>query len=152
MRPTPKAKTLADQEKVEIRKYNVIYKAVEEIQQAMEGMLAPEIKESDIAEAEVREVFKVPKIGAIAGCFVLTGTVKRGASVRVIREGVELHSGKMSSLKRFKDDVKEVAAGYECGIGLAEWTDVKVGDVLEIFEFVQISRKLSSADDGSDKA
>lgn len=152
VRPTPKAKTLADQEKVEIRKYNVIYKAVEEIQQAMEGMLAPEIKESDIAEAEVREVFKVPKIGAIAGCYVLTGTVKRNASVRVIRDGVELHSGKISTLKRFKDDAKEVAAGYECGIGLTDWTDVKIGDVLEIFEFIQITRKLSDTVNGRTKA
>ncbi|PKO31584.1 MAG: translation initiation factor IF-2, partial [Betaproteobacteria bacterium HGW-Betaproteobacteria-7] len=152
VRPTPKAKILADQEKVEIRKYNVIYKAVEEIQQAMEGMLAPEIKESDIAEAEVREVFKVPKIGAVAGCYVLTGTVKRNASVRVIREGVELHSGKISTLRRFKDDAKEVAAGYECGIGLADWTDVKIGDVLEIFEYIQISRKLSDTDNGRNKA
>jgi len=152
VRPTPKAKILADQEKVEIRKYNVIYKAVEEIQQAMEGMLAPEIKESDIAEAEVREVFKVPKIGAVAGCYVLTGTVKRNASVRVIRDGVELHSGKISTLKRFKDDAKEVAAGYECGIGLADWTDVKIGDILEIFEFIKISRKLSDTDNGRNKA
>ncbi|OHD27662.1 MAG: hypothetical protein A2Y38_23665 [Spirochaetes bacterium GWB1_59_5] len=152
VRPTPKAKLLADQEKVEIRKYNVIYKAVEEIQQAMEGMLAPEIKESDIAEAEVREVFKVPKIGAVAGCYVLTGTVKRNASVRVIRDGVELHSGKISTLKRFKDDAKEVAAGYECGIGLSDWTDVKIGDVLEIFEFIQISRKLSDTVNGRTKA
>ncbi|HQO66250.1 MAG TPA: translation initiation factor IF-2, partial [Spirochaetales bacterium] len=142
VRPTPKAKALADQEKVEIRKYNVIYKAVEEIQQAMEGMLAPEIKESDIAEAEVREVFKVPKIGAVAGCFVLSGTVKRNASVRVIRDGVELHACKISTLKRFKDDAKEVAAGYECGIGLTDWTDIKVGDVLEVFELIKISRKL----------
>jgi translation initiation factor IF-2 len=152
VRPTPKAKVLADQEKVEIRKYNVIYKVVEEIQQAMEGMLAPEIKESDIAEAEVREVFKVPKIGAIAGCMVLTGTVKRNASVRIIREGVELHSGKISSLRRFKDDAKEVAAGYECGIGLADWTDVKIGDTLEIFEYLSITRKLSDTGNGRNKA
>jgi len=152
VRPTPKAKALADQEKVEIRKYNVIYKAVEEIQQAMEGMLAPDIKESDIAEVEVREVFKVPKIGAIAGCYVLSGTVKRSASARVIRDGVEIHSGKMSSLKRFKDDVREVAAGYECGIGLAGWTDLKVGDILEVFELISVSRKLSDSIDGPDKA
>ncbi|GAB1433543.1 hypothetical protein MASR2M29_21690 [Spirochaetota bacterium] len=152
VRPTPKAKALADQEKVEIRKYNVIYKAVEEIQQAMEGMLVPDIKESDIAEVEVREVFKVPKIGAIAGCYVLSGTVKRSASARVIRDGVEIHSGKMSSLKRFKDDVREVAAGYECGIGLADWTDLKVGDILEVFELISVSRKLSDSIDGPDKA
>jgi len=97
-------------------------------------------------------VFKVPKIGAVAGCYVLTGTVKRNASVRVIRDGVELHSGKISTLKRFKDDAKEVAAGYECGIGLTDWTDVKIGDVLEIFEFIQISRKLSDTDNGRNKA
>ncbi|MFH2113832.1 MAG: translation initiation factor IF-2 [Spirochaetota bacterium] len=152
VRPIPKAKILADQEKVEIRKYNVIYKAVEEIQHAMEGMLAPEIKEQDIAQAEVREVFKVPKIGAVAGCYVQEGTVKRNAGVRVIRDGVELHSGKISTLRRFKDDAKEVAAGYECGIGLADWTDVKEGDILEIFELIQITRKLSDSKSGRDKA
>jgi len=152
VRPTPKAKTLADQQKVEIRKYNIIYKAVEEIQQAMEGMLAPEIKEQDIAQAEVRSVFKVPKIGAVAGCYVTEGTVKRNAGVRVIREGVEMHSGKISSLKRFKDDAKEVAAGYECGIGLADWTDVKEGDILEIFEQVKVTRKLSDSTGGRNKA
>jgi translation initiation factor IF-2 len=152
VRPIPKAKLLADQEKVEIRKYNVIYKAVEEIQHAMEGMLAPEIKEQDIAQAEVREVFKVPKIGAVAGCYVQEGTVKRNAGVRVIRDGVELHSGKISTLRRFKDDAKEVAAGYECGIGLADWTDVKEGDILEIFELIQITRKLSDSKSGRDKA
>ncbi|HPE37419.1 MAG TPA: EF-Tu/IF-2/RF-3 family GTPase, partial [Spirochaetales bacterium] len=148
VRPTPKAKTLADQEKVEIRKYNVIYKAVEEIQQAMEGMLAPEIKEQDIAEAEVRSVFKVPKIGAIAGCYVLEGTVKRNAGVRVIREGIEIYSGKISSLRRFKDDAREVAAGFECGIGIDGYTDVREGDKLEIFEQVQVSRKLSDSSSG----
>jgi translation initiation factor IF-2 len=152
VRPTPKAKLLADQEKVEIRKYNIIYKAVEEIQMAMEGMLAPEIKEQDIAEAEVRSVFKVPKIGAIAGCYVLTGTVKRNAGVRIIRDGVEIHAGKIFSLKRFKDDAKEVAAGYECGIGIDGYSDVKENDILEIFEQVQVSRKLSDTKSGRNKA
>jgi translation initiation factor IF-2 len=152
VRPTPKAKALADQEKVEIRKYNVIYKAVEEIQQAMEGMLAPEIKEVDIAQAEVRNVFKVPKIGAIAGSYVLEGTVKRNAGVRVIREGVEIFAGKINSLKRFKDDAKEVAAGYECGIGIEGYLDVREGDILEIFEQVKVSRKLGEASSGRDKA
>lgn len=152
VRPTPKAKALADQEKVEIRKYNIIYKAVEEIQQAMEGMLAPEIKEQDIAQAEVRSVFKVPKIGAIAGCYVTEGTVKRSGFVRVIRDGVELHAGKISSLKRFKDDAREVAAGYECGIGLEDWTDVKEGDILEIYEQIKVQRKLSEVKSGREKA
>ena len=108
--------------------------------------------EQDIAQAEVRSVFKVPKIGAIAGCYVLEGTVKRNAGVRVIRDGVEIHSGKISSLKRFKDDAKEVAAGYECGIGLADYTDVKEGDILEIFEQIQVTRKLSETTSGRNKA
>ncbi len=143
VRPTPKAKLLAEQEKVDIRKYNIIYKAVEEIEKAMEGMLAPEYKEQDIAQAEVRETFHVPKIGVVAGCMVQEGTVKRNAGVRVIREGIEVFSGKISSLKRFKDDAKEVTAGYECGIGVENFNDIKVGDILEVFEQVQVIRKLS---------
>ena len=143
VRPTPKAKILADQEKVDIRKYNVIYKAVEEIEKAMEGMLAPEYKEQDIAQAEVREIFHVPKIGVVAGCMVTEGTVKRNAGVRIIREGIEIFSGKITSLKRFKDDAKEVSAGFECGIGVENCNDIKVGDILEIFEQVQVTRKLS---------
>jgi translation initiation factor IF-2 len=142
VRPTPKAKLLADQEKVDIRKYNVIYKAVEEIQQAMEGMLKPDTKEEVIATVEVRNTFKVPKAGTIAGCYVLTGTVKRSASVNVIRDGIVVHTGKISSLKRFKDDAREVAAGFECGLGIDEFDDIKVGDQLEIFEFVEVARKL----------
>ncbi|MCX7025810.1 MAG: translation initiation factor IF-2 [Spirochaetes bacterium] len=143
VRPTPKAKILADQEKVDIRKYNIIYRVVEEIEKAMEGLLAPEYKDQDIGQVEVRETFKVPKIGIIAGCFVLEGAVKRSASVRVIREGIEIFSGKISSLKRFKDDAREVAQGYECGIGLENCHDLKQGDLLEVFEQVQISRKLT---------
>jgi translation initiation factor IF-2 len=142
VRPTPKAKALADQEKVDIRKYNVIYKAVEEIQQAMEGMLKPDTKEEVIATVEVRNTFKVPKAGTIAGCYVLTGTVKRSASVNVIRDGIVIHTGKISSLKRFKDDAREVAAGFECGLGIEEFDDVKVGDQFEIFELVEVARKL----------
>jgi len=144
VRPTPQAKALAEQEKVEIRKYNIIYKAVEEIQQAMEGMLKPDLKEEVIGTVEVRETFKVPKVGTIAGCYVLTGVVKRSASVNVIREGIVVHTGKIASLKRFKDDAREVAAGYECGIGLDGFDDVKVGDQFEVFEMVEVARKLSS--------
>ncbi|TCW61378.1 translation initiation factor IF-2 [Treponema sp. J25] len=142
VRPTPQAKALADQEKVEIRKYNIIYKAVEEIQQAMEGLLKPDTKEEVIAMVEVRETFKVPKVGTVAGCYVLSGTVKRTASVNVIREGIVIHTGKIASLKRFKDDVREVAAGYECGIGLENFNDIQVGDQFEVFEVVQVARKL----------
>jgi len=145
VRPVPKAKALADQEKVEIRRYNVIYKAVEEIQQAMEGMLKPETKEEIIATVEVRDTFKTPKFGVVAGCYVLTGTVKRSASIHIIRDDIEIYTGKIGSLRRFKDDVKEVAAGFECGIGLEGYDDVKVGDQFEVFEMVEIARKLSAS-------
>ncbi len=145
VRPTPQAKLLADQEKVDIRKYNIIYKAVEEIEQAMEGMLKPDIKEEVIGSVEIRDVIKVPKIGAIAGSYVLTGLIKRSSTVHVIREGIVVHTGKLASLRRFKDDVKEVAAGFECGIGIENYQDVKVGDQLEVIEFVEVARKLKDA-------
>jgi len=145
VRPVPKAKALAEQEKVEIRRYNVIYKAVEEIQQAMEGMLKPETKEEIIATVEVRDTFKTPKFGVVAGCYVLTGNVKRSASIHIIRDNIEIKTVKIGSLRRFKDDVKEVAAGFECGIGLEDYDDVKVGDQFEVFEMVEIARKLSAS-------
>ena len=144
VRPLPKAKVLAEQEKVDIRKYNVIYKAVEEIQQAMEGMLKPDTREEIIATVEVRDTFKVPKIGTIAGCYVQTGTVKRSASVNVIRAEIVIHSGKIASLRRFKDDAREVAAGYECGIGLEGFDDIQVGDQFEVIEMIEVARKLST--------
>jgi translation initiation factor IF-2 len=143
VRPVPKAKLLADQEKVDVRRYNIIYKAVEEIQQAMEGMLKPDTKEDIIAAVEVRETFKVPRIGTIAGCYVLSGTVRRSASVNVIRDEIVIHTGKIASLKRFKDDAREVAAGFECGIGLEGFDGIHVGDQLEVFEMVEVARKLS---------
>ncbi|MDR2029781.1 MAG: translation initiation factor IF-2 [Treponema sp.] len=143
VRPVPKAKILADQEKVDIRKYNIIYKAVEEIKAAMEGMLKPDTKEEVIAQVEVRETFKVPKIGTIAGCYVLSGTVKRSASVNVVRDAIVIHTGKIASLRRFKDDVREVAAGYECGIGLEGFDTLQTGDQFEVFEVVEVARKLS---------
>ncbi|MDR1353741.1 MAG: translation initiation factor IF-2 [Treponema sp.] len=143
VRPVPKAKMLADQEKVDIRKYNVIYKAVEEIQQAMEGMLKPDTKEEVIATAEVRNTFKVPKAGTIAGCYVLSGTIKRSARVNVIREEIVIYTGKIASLRRFKDDAREVAAGYECGLGIDGFDSIQVGDQLEVFEIVEVARKLA---------
>ena len=142
VRPTPKAKTLAEQEQVEIRKYNIIYKCVEEIQAAMEGMLQPDTKEEVIGQVEVRDTFKVPKIGIIAGCMVSEGIVRRTSSVNLIRDGIVKFTGKISSLKRFKDDAKEVSTGYECGIGLENWQDIQVGDKLEIFEIVEVAKKL----------
>ncbi len=143
VRPTPQAKLLAEQEKVDIRKYTVIYKAVEEIQAAMEGMLSPDLKEQVIGMVEVRNTFKVPKIGKIAGCYVLDGVVKRNCSVHVIRQGIVVHTGKLSSLKRFKDDAKEVAAGFECGIGIENFNDIMVDDQIEIIETIEVARKLS---------
>jgi translation initiation factor IF-2 len=145
VRPVPKAKILADQEKVDVRRYNIIYKAVEEIEQAMEGMLKPDTKEEVIATVEVRDIFKTPRFGVIAGCYVLTGTVKRSASVHVIREDIELHTGKIGSLRRFKDDVREVAAGFECGIGLENFNDIIAGDQFEVFEIIEVARKLSAS-------
>jgi translation initiation factor IF-2 len=142
VRPVPKAKALADQEKVDIRRYNVIYRAVEEIQQAMEGMLKPDTREDVIATVEVRNTFSVPRVGTVAGCYVLTGTVKRSGNVNVIRDDTVIHRGKLASLKRFKDDAREVAAGYECGIGIEDFNDIKVGDQLEILEIVEVARKL----------
>ena len=145
VRPTPKAKVLAEQEKVDIRKYNIIYKCVEEITAAMEGMLKPDVKEEVIGTVEVRDTFKVPKVGTIAGAYVLDGVVKRTSTVNVIRDGIVVHNGKISSLKRFKDDAKEVSTGYECGIGLENFNDVRVGDQFEVIEFVEVARKLGES-------
>ena len=142
VRPTPKAKTLAEQEQVEIRKYNIIYKCVEEIQQAMEGMLQPDTKEEVIGQVEVRNTFRVPKVGVIAGCSVSEGIVRRTSSVNLVRDGIVIFTGKISSLKRFKDDAREVSVGYECGIGLENWQDIQVGDKLEIFEIIEVAKKL----------
>ena len=141
VRPTPRAMALAEQEKVEIRKY-IIYDAVEDVRSAMEGMLAPDLQEEIIGTAVVRDTFKVPKIGVIAGSYVTDGIVRRNAKVRVFREEVQIHEGKISSLNRFKDDAKEVAAGYECGIGLENYNDLKVDDTLEFYEIREIAKKL----------
>lgn len=151
VRPTPSAKVLADREKVDIRKYNIIYRAQEDIQKAMEGMLSPEYKEQDIGKAEVREIFKVPKVGIVAGCYMLEGVVHRNSQVRVVREAIEIFQGTINSLKRFKDDVKEVVAGFECGIGIENCNDLKEGDVLEIFETVEVARTLGQSAGGDNK-
>ncbi len=142
VRPTNKAKELAEQEKVDIRFYDIIYKLVEEIKSAMAGMLAPVEKEVFLGTAEVRETFSVPKVGLIAGCHVSDGKMARNARVRLLRDGVVVHTGKIGSLRRFKDDVREVAKGYECGIGLENYNDVKAGDVIEAFEVVEEAAQL----------
>ena len=146
VRPTPRAQALADHEKIEIRKYNIIYDVVDDIRLAMEGMLAPELREVEVGTVEVRETFKVPKIGTIAGCMVTQGKVKRTSMVRVIRDSVQISGSliKISSLKRFKDDAKEVSEGFECGIGLENFHDLKIGDILEIVETEKVARKLEA--------
>ncbi len=137
VRPTTKSKELAEQEKVDIRFYDIIYKLVEEIKSAMEGMLAPVSREVFLGTADVRETFSVPKVGLVAGCHVSDGKMQRNAQARLLRNGIVVHTGKIGSLRRFKDDVREVAKGYECGIGLENYNDVKVGDVIEAFEVVE---------------
>jgi translation initiation factor IF-2 len=130
---------------VEIKKYNIIYDVVEDIRNAMEGLLAPEIREETLGTAEVRETFKVPRVGVIAGSYVVSGKIRRNVGVHVIRDGVEVYTGKVNSLKRFKDDVREVDTGYECGIGVENFNDIKVGDQLEVFETREHARQLGEA-------
>jgi translation initiation factor IF-2 len=120
----------------------VIYEAVDEVKAAMEGLLAPEQKEVVLGEAEVRQIFKIAKIGTIAGCFVRSGVIPRTAKVRVVRDGVEVYDGTLASLKRFKDDVREVREGFECGIGVENFNDVKVGDLIEAYRIEQVARSL----------
>jgi translation initiation factor IF-2 len=134
VRPDRKAREIAEAEHVEIRTYEIIYKLLEDIESAMVGMLAPEFEEVVTGEAEVREVFRVPKIGAIAGCYVRSGQITRGTKVRFLREGVIIWKGAITSLRRFKDDVREVREGFECGIGLSDFQDLKQGDLIETFE------------------
>ncbi|KAF5030802.1 Translation initiation factor IF-2 [anaerobic digester metagenome] len=137
VRPTIKVKEMAERESVDIRFYDIIYKLVGEIKDAMSGMLAPVIREQYLGQAEVRDTFSVPKVGTVAGCGVLDGKLTRNAGVRLLRDGVVVYTGKLASLRRFKDDVKEVTKGYECGVGLENFNDIKVGDVIEAFESVE---------------
>ncbi len=142
VRPSAGARKLADQEEIDIRLYSVIYKAIDEIKAAMEGMLSPDIEEKITGSAEIRETFDITKVGTIAGCFVTEGLFKRSSRVRVIRDGIVIHTGTLGSLKRFKDDVKEVKHGYECGLNVEKFNDIKVGDIIEAFEETEVARKL----------
>lgn len=142
VRPSAAARKLAEKEEIEIRLYSVIYDAIEEVKSGIEGMLAPEEKEEVTATAEVRETFKISKVGTIAGCMVKEGKLSRQAKVRVIRDGIVVYTGSLGSLKRFKDDVKEVQAGYDCGLNIDGFNDVKIGDVVEAYDIVEIKRKL----------
>jgi translation initiation factor IF-2 len=140
VRPDRKARDLAEAEKVEIRTYEIIYKLLEDIERALVGMLAPEYEEVVTGEAEVREVFRVPKLGGIAGCLVRTGVITRGTKVRFLRDGVIIWKGSITSLRRFKEDAREVREGFECGIGLSDFQDLKPGDLIETFEERLIER------------
>ena len=131
---------MAESEGVEIRTYEIIYKLIEDIDKAMKGMLAPEFEEVVTGEAEVREIFRAPKVGAIAGCFVRSGVITRGSKVRFLRDGTIIWKGAISSLRRFKDDVREVREGFECGIGLSDFQDLKQGDLIETYDLREIAR------------
>ena len=142
VRPDANARLAAEREKVDIRLYRVIYEAVEDLKSALEGMLAPEEREVVLGEAEIRETFKISGLGTIAGSYVRHGVLRRGSKIRVIRDGVEIYDGRMSSLRRFKDDVREVKEEFECGIGVENFNDVKVGDIIEAYEIEKIARTL----------
>tara|TARA_B100000401_G_C52742768_1_gene689202 strand:- start:534 stop:1274 length:741 start_codon:yes stop_codon:yes gene_type:complete len=142
VRPSAGARKLAEKEEIDVRLYSVIYKAIDEIKEAMEGMLSPDFKEEIVGTAEIRETFKISKVGTIAGCFVTEGKINRNNNVRVIRDGIVIYTGLLGSLKRFKDDVKEVQHNYECGLNIEKYNDIKVGDVVEAFQEVEVAKKL----------
>ena len=142
VRPTIQARELAKKDEIDIRLYDIIYAAVEDVKSALEGLLEPEITEELTSTIEVRETFKVPKVGTIAGCYVLSGTASRNDFIKIYRDDKLLHETKIASLKRFKEDVKEVNSGFECGIGLEGFDDIKVSDILETYKEVKTARKL----------
>lgn len=141
VRPVPQARKLAEKEEIDIRLYSIIYQATEEIKAAVEGMLSPKTEEKVTCNIEVREVFNISKVGTIAGCYVLDGKVTRNTKIRLIRDGIVIHTGNLGSLKRFKDDVKEVGPGYECGLNIDKFNDIKVGDIIEGYEIVNVKSK-----------
>jgi translation initiation factor IF-2 len=143
VRPSPKASQVAEQEKIDVRLYTVIYEVIGDVRKAMEGMLAPIEREVALGRAEVRQVFHVPKVGTVAGCYVVSGKIERSNQVRLIRDDVVIYQGKIVSMKRFKDDIKEAVEGYECGIGLENYKDVKVADIVEAFTIEKESAKLT---------
>jgi translation initiation factor IF-2 len=142
VRPSQGARKMAEQEQIDIRMYSIIYDAIEEIKSAMEGMLSPEIKEEITATLEVREVFRISKVGTVAGCIVREGKILRTAKIRIIRDGIVIHTGVLGSLKRFKDDVKEVQTGFECGLDVAGFNNIEIGDIIEGYQEVEIKKKL----------
>jgi translation initiation factor IF-2 len=141
VRPDLNAKRMAERENVDIQLYRVIYNIIEDVQKAMEGMLDPEFNEVISGRAEVRMVYKVPKVGNIAGCYIVEGKINRNNEIRLLRDNIVIHEGKIESLKRFKDDIREVAEGFECGVGIANFNDIKEGDIIEAFLMEEIKRK-----------
>ena len=142
VRPAGNARMIADREEIDIRTYSIIYDAINDLRDAMEGMLSPEMKEEVTGNVEIREVYKISKVGNIAGCMVMSGKIMRSSLIRIIRDGVVVHSGELTALKRFKDDVKEVAKGYDCGVQIKGFNDIKEGDVIEAYEEVAVKKKL----------
>lgn len=141
VRPSTAVQSMADRDNIEIRTYRVIYDVLDDVENAMKGMLDPEFKEEVLGKVQIRTTFKVPNAGIIGGAYVTEGKVVRNADVRLVRDGIVIHEGKISSLKRFKDDAKEVAQGYECGIGIENYNDIKEGDIIECFHMVETERK-----------
>jgi translation initiation factor IF-2 len=142
VRPSSQASKLAENENIEIRYYSIIYDAIDEIRSAMEGLLEPKIEKKAVCNIEVREVFKITGVGTIAGCMVLDGKIKRENKVNLVRDGIVIYTGELSSLKRYKDDVKEVSAGMECGIGIKNFNDLKEADIIEGYEEIEVKRTL----------
>jgi len=142
VRPMGNARMVAEKEEIDIRSYSIIYDAINEVKDAMEGMLSPEMREEISGTAEIRETYKISKVGTIAGCMVLTGKIYRNSGVRIIREGIVVYTGTLSSLKRFKDDVKEVAKGYDCGLQIKNYNDIKNEDIVEFFQEVAVKKTL----------
>jgi translation initiation factor IF-2 len=140
VRPEPKARKAAEQSGVQVRTYGVIYELLDEIEQLLVGQLAPEEQEQVLGTAEVRAIFKTPRAGTVAGCYVIEGVVQRGAKARLLRDGVVIHDGIVSSLRRFKDDVREVASGFECGMGFENYNDIKEGDNIEVYLIREVAR------------
>ena len=136
------ARKLIQTHGIDVRYYNIIYDAVDEVKAALSGLLSPDRKEETLGLVEIRQVFRISKVGAVAGCYVLEGLVKRGSAVRLLRDNVVIHEGELDTLKRFKDDVKEVKSGFECGLSLKNYSDIKEGDQLEVFEVIEIARSL----------